>query len=93
MNFDAKAYWATRKYKKFVVSLTSTIGRGKQAIRKHQVMYCGGENSAQAIKVARENTFLSGRISGSCRLATPEDLGCVATVRPGEQGGRHDSIH
>ncbi len=87
MEFDAKAYWATRKYKKFVVKLTSTIGRGKQAIKKHQTMYCGGENSAQAIKVAKENTFLSGRISGSCRLATPTDLGCVMTVRKsGEQG-------
>ncbi len=77
--FDAKAFWATRLYKSWVIHLTATVGRGRHKSRTHHVMYVRAKDSAGAIRTAKENTFLKGRLSGSCRLATPEDLGCVAT--------------
>lgn len=76
--FNAKEWWADKPSKVWVASLTSTKGTGRRKVQKHHIMYVRAKTSAGAIRTARENTFLVGRLSGTVRLATPTDLGCVA---------------
>jgi len=78
--FDTQAYWSTRRYKSWVVFLTSTKGTGRNKTQRSHVMYVRASNSQIAIATAKRNTFLTGRLSGHCRLATPTDLGCVAST-------------
>lgn len=77
--FNAEEYWKDKPSKSWVVSLTSTKRVGRVKERKHHTVYVRARTSESAIRTARINTFLKGRISGHCRLATPTDLGCVPT--------------
>lgn len=92
--FNAKEYWRDRPYKKFVVDLTATRGTGRNKVKRHQRMICGGATSQDAIRAAQENTFLvgCGRLSGSCRLATPEDLGASRYVPPEQRARDADPV-
>jgi len=71
---EAEAYWATRPYKKFVV----TLERGPKRNPEREVKYVGARNSSTAIACARVHAFVVKSPSRvSCRLATAFDLGCV----------------
>jgi len=87
MEFNAKEYWSTRTFKKWVVQLTSTKGTGRRKTQKHHTMYVRAKDSAGAIRTARENTFLAGRLSGHVRLAEPSDLGCTSAAAESRHGG------
>jgi len=70
--FDAEAYWATRKYKKWVVYLQK--GNGKKAQKDMFIIQARTEE--RAIKCAKNHSLLKGCVHGSARLARPSDLGC-----------------
>lgn len=79
IGFNAEEYWKDKPSKSWVVSLTSTKRVGKTKVKKNHTVYVRARDSQRAIHTARINTFLKGKISGHCRLATPTDLGCVPT--------------
>jgi hypothetical protein len=68
--FDAHAYWSDRPYKKWVVEFTDTHGKTDTCIA------CSATKDG-AIRQARSDTTLQGRLTVKARLAHPEDLGCV----------------
>lgn len=71
---QADAYWASRQFKKFVV----TLERGPVRKPEREVKYVGASNRSNAIAVARRNAFTVKSPSRVfCRLATANDLGCV----------------
>lgn len=73
--FNATAYWATRAKKKFVVTL---IGGKDYDRMKTEERIIAAECLEDACAKAEEITYLPNpRVSG-VRLATPDDLGCVA---------------
>jgi hypothetical protein len=70
---EANEYWASRPYKKFVV----TLERGPRVRPEREVKYVGARNSSTAIATARANAFTVKSPSRvACRLATAFDLGC-----------------
>lgn len=85
---EANAYWATREYKKWVVTLTgpkrtlSVLGRDGQWVTRREpkvaTMYVSARDSVRAIACALLNCFEHERwIHQTARLATAQDLGCV----------------
>lgn len=80
-DFNAEEYWRDKPSKAWVASLKSTKGKGRHKVEKHHRMYVRAKDSVGAIRTARAFTFLTGRISGTVRLATPTDIGCVEHAR------------
>ncbi len=71
LKFDADAYWRDKVKKVWVVVLHKTSkkhpGNDKKIVR--------AQTAAGAVKTAKANSLLSGKLSASVRLATPTDLG------------------
>jgi len=61
-------YWVGKEYKAWVVYFESKHG--------HDTKYVRARDKKGAIRCAKEYTFLPGRLTVSCRLASPMDLGC-----------------
>ena len=74
LDFDPDAYWARREFKKWVVFLKN---KSRQKGRVSDIKLVRARTSAGAIKTAKANSFLKGRLICNARLATPSDLGCV----------------
>lgn len=71
---EAAAYWATREWKKFVV----TLERGNRLRPEREVLYVRARSPSGAVACARRNASRVKTPSRtSCRLATAHDLGCV----------------
>lgn len=71
---EACAYWASREFKKWVV----TLERGNRIRPEREVMYVRARTSRGAIACARRNASKVKTPSRTaCRLATAFDLGCV----------------
>lgn len=75
--FDAEAYWGSRPYKCFVVTLES--GRGRNLKRDRFNIRAKTED--RAIACAKRNSLLKGKISAFARLARPADLGATMPRR------------
>jgi hypothetical protein len=75
--FDAEEYWGRFEFKKWVVELTRTFKRGGIQQQERDVKYVRAKYRDGAILTARDNSRLRGSIKAQCRLAHPEDLGCV----------------
>ena len=81
MFFDAEEYWRDKKYKCWVVCLSSRKGKVKPSASGRRKEYRAYYNvqartAERAIEVAKRHcTVLSGRIEGTARLAVPPDLG------------------
>lgn len=65
--FDAKAFWADKRKKKWVVALR----KGSRRDEKH----VSAETEQGAIDTAKRNSTIGNRAKAFARLATPEDLG------------------
>lgn len=74
-DFNPEAYWAGHKFKKWVVLLQSKSRQKKKCVS--DIKYVRARTSAGAIRTAKTNSSLKGRLVCSARLATPSDLGCV----------------
>lgn len=75
---ETLAYWSKRIHKKWVVTLTAErkIDGRKKTIR--DVLYIRAKTEAGAIRTARLESGLTGRMGASARLASADDLGCTA---------------
>lgn len=80
--FNAEAYWADKRHKKWVVKLVRAARPrrprpGEKRQHQDQTMYVSAQTKEGAINTAKHFTFLDGKvICRECRLATPDDLGC-----------------
>lgn len=71
--FDAEAYWRDKEYKKYVVRLSKGSGKREES----RVYNITARTPERAIRAAKAYSTLTGRVSGTARLATPTDLGCT----------------
>lgn len=74
-DFDAEAYWADKETKKWVVFIQNRARQKKDKVTDIKIV--GARTKTGAVKTARANSFMRGRVVCSARLATPADLGCV----------------
>ena len=74
LDFDPEAYWARREFKKWVVFLKN---KSRQRKGISDIKIVRARTSVGAIKTAKANSSLRGRLICTARLATPSDLGCV----------------
>lgn len=75
-NFNAEEYWKDKLYKTWVVTLRKSQGRKVIDI---DTKYIRARTKGAAIETAKYHTLMTGKLTASCRLATPTDLGCVET--------------
>ncbi|MGO4326687.1 hypothetical protein AB4Z48_17815 [Cupriavidus sp. 2TAF22] len=75
---ESHAYWSTREFKAWAVTLTT--GPEKKPTARH-VMYVRARTAESAKSCALENNFaVKGRIRAHARLATWRELGCMRAV-------------
>jgi hypothetical protein len=75
---DADRYWATREWKKYVV----TLEQGPASKPQREVKYVTARTRHLAVQAAKRNAMTvlkPARIVA--RLATAQDLGCVRVVQ------------
>lgn len=80
---QANAYWAGKDYKKWVVTFTA----GSRRNRRHRDVTVGAVTSSGARRAALAAMDAMGETwarsaASTMRLATAQDLGCVATAAP-----------
>jgi len=74
--FNAEEYWRDKPRKTWVVHLERKRGR---KVLDTQKIIVSASTEQEAKRTAVANSFIKPTNYGSCRLATPADLGCISS--------------